>query len=57
MKKITMIAALALMTGTVLTMTGCKSMCKMTHGDGSKSSMNEAQCPAGCACDKCAAKK
>jgi hypothetical protein len=51
MKKITMIAALVLLTGTVLTMTGCKSM----HADDTESSMSEAQHPAGCACDKCAA--
>jgi len=57
MKKKTMIAAIVLMTGTVLTMAGCKSMCKMNHGDDAKSSMGEAQHPAGCACNKCAAMK
>lgn len=56
MKKKTMTVAMILMTGTVLTMTGCKGMCKMIHGDDAKSCMSEEKCPEGCACAKCEAK-
>ena len=59
MKKKVMIVGLVAMTGTLLTLTGCKSMCKMTHGsdDEAKTSMTEGQCPPGCACAKCTAAK
>jgi len=59
MKKKVMIVGLVAMTGALLTLTGCKSMCKMMHGsdDEAKTSMTAEKCPAGCACAKCDAAK
>ncbi|MEE9369702.1 MAG: hypothetical protein V3V05_12700 [Pontiella sp.] len=59
MKKKVMLVGFVAMTGALLTLTGCKSMCKMMHGsdDDAKSSMTEKQCPSDCACAKCTAAK
>lgn len=59
MKKKVILVGFVAMTGALLTLTGCKSMCKMmpgSHGD-AKPDMTAQQCPPDCACAKCTAAK
>lgn len=60
MKNKVMLIGFVAMTGLLLSLTGCKSMCKMSHAESdeaSKASMSAQQCPPGCACAKCTAAK
>lgn len=60
MKKKVMLVGFIAMTGALLTLTGCKSMCKtMHHGsdDTAQAGMTAKQCPPGCTCAKCTAAK
>ena len=57
MKK-SVILGLVIVTGVVLAMTGCKSMCGMKNDDMSSSMKSDmsGQHPAGCTCATCAMK-
>ncbi len=59
MKKKVLLVGFIAMTGTLLTLTGCKSTCNMMHheSDDAQSSMTAKQCPPGCTCAKCTAAK